>query len=71
MPDQKYCEACDAPFDWKGLNIGGTDYCCAECASSKPCGCPQHDHGIPVPDADAPELVGLRPDDLEPAGGRS
>lgn len=53
------CAACGEPFSWTGLNIGGRDFCCAECASGKPCGCPAHAHGIPVPDAEDPEIVGV------------
>ena len=64
MPAEKTCVVCKEPFDWVGLTIANRDYCCAECASGKPCGCPSHAHGIPVPDADDPELVGLGPEDL-------
>lgn len=57
--DDRVCAACGEAFTWRGLTIGDSEFCCAECASGKPCGCPAHTHGIPVPNADDPELVGV------------
>jgi len=40
----KFCAACQLPFDWPGVNRGDEEYCCDGCAAGQACTCPQHDH---------------------------
>jgi hypothetical protein len=44
MSEQKFCEACEMPYDWPGVMADGEEYCCAGCARGEACTCPQYRH---------------------------
>ena len=42
MDDEKMCPACDAPFEWSGVERNGLEFCCESCARGRECECQEH-----------------------------